>query len=91
MTDEQIAEAEKEAREVNERVQRGEPFAEMARRFSDSEGSKDAGGDIGIWRRGSLQKEIEDLVFDKNPGFITDLIPSARVSSRRLRTRSATG
>jgi peptidyl-prolyl cis-trans isomerase SurA len=78
MTDEQVAEAEKEAREVHERVQRGEPFAEMARRFSDSTGSKEAGGDIGIWRRGSLQKELEDKVFDKNPGFITDLIPTPR-------------
>ncbi|MCB1022465.1 MAG: peptidylprolyl isomerase [Bryobacterales bacterium] len=78
MTDEQIAEAEKEAREVHDRVQRGEPFAEMARRYSDSEGSKEAGGDIGIWRRGSLQKELEDMVFDKNPGFITDLIPTSR-------------
>ncbi|MEZ5360927.1 MAG: peptidylprolyl isomerase [Bryobacterales bacterium] len=78
MTDEQIAEAEKEAREVHDRVQKGEPFAEMARRFSDSEGSKEAGGDIGIWRRGSLQKELEDMVFDKNPGYITDLIPTAR-------------
>jgi peptidyl-prolyl cis-trans isomerase SurA len=78
MTDEQIVEAEKEARDVHERVQRGEPFAEMARRFSDSEVSKEAGGDIGIWRRGSLQKELEDKVFDKNPGFITDLIPTPR-------------
>jgi peptidyl-prolyl cis-trans isomerase SurA len=78
MTDEQIAEAEKQAREVHDRVHRGEPFAEMARRFSDSEGSKEAGGDIGIWRRGSLQKELEDMVFDKNPGFITDLIPTPR-------------
>ncbi len=78
MTDEQIAEAEKEARDVHARVQRGEPFAEMARRFSDSEISKEAGGDIGIWRRGSLQKEIEDKVFDKNPGFITELLPTPR-------------
>ena len=78
LTDEEIEEAEKEAREVNERVQRGEPFAEMARRFSDSESSKEAGGDIGIWRRGSLQKELEDMVFDQNPGFITDLIPTSR-------------
>ncbi len=78
MTDEQIVEAEKEAREVHERVQKGEPFAEMARRFSDSESSKDAGGDIGIWRRGSLQKQLEDMVFDKNPGFITELIPTSR-------------
>ena len=78
MTDEQIAEAEKEAREVHARVQRGEPFGEMARRFSDSEGSKEAGGDIGIWRRGSLQKDLEDRVFDKNPGFITELISTPR-------------
>jgi peptidyl-prolyl cis-trans isomerase SurA len=76
MTDEQIAAAEKEAREVHDRVMKGEPFAEMARRFSDSEGSKEAGGDIGIWRRGSLQKDLEDRVFDKNPGFITELMPT---------------
>lgn len=71
-------EVEKEARDVHDRVTRGEPFAEMARRYSDSEGSKAAGGDIGIWRRGSLQKEIEDRVFDKNTGHITELIKVQR-------------
>jgi peptidyl-prolyl cis-trans isomerase SurA len=71
-------ETEKEARDIHERVARGEPFAEMARRYSDSEGSKAAGGDIGIWRRGSLQKEIEDRVFDKNTGHITELIKVQR-------------
>lgn len=72
---EMIAEVEKEAREVHERVQRGERFDEMARRFSDSEGSKDKGGDIGIFRRGVLQPEIEEEVFAANPGYITDLMP----------------
>ncbi len=71
-------EFEKKAKEVHDRVARGEPFAEMARRLSDSEASKEAGGDIGIFRRGSLMKEIEDRVFDKNPGYITDLIPVQR-------------
>jgi len=71
-------ETEKEAREIHDRVSRGEPFAEMARRYSDSDGSKAAGGDIGIWRRGSLQKEIEDRVFDKNTGHITELIKVQR-------------
>ena len=68
----------KEARDVHGRVSRGEPFPEMARRYSDSENSKEVGGDIGIWRRGSLQKEIEDLVFDKNQGHVTDLIEVQR-------------
>ena len=74
-TDEEF---DKEVREVHQRVARGEPFAEMARRFSDSEASKENGGDIGIWRRGSLQKEIEDLVFDKNQGYVTDPIDVQR-------------
>jgi parvulin-like peptidyl-prolyl isomerase len=73
-----LEEAEKKAREVHERVQRGELFDEMARRFSDSEASRDAGGDIGIFRRGALTTEIENLVFDKNPGYITDPIDVAR-------------
>lgn len=73
-TAEQKAEVEKKAREVHDRVQKGEPFAEMARRFSDSAGSKENGGDIGIWRRGSLRADLEERVFDKNPGYITDLI-----------------
>ena len=71
-------EFEKEAREVHDRVKRGEPFAEMARRHSDSESSKNNGGDIGIWRRGALQKEIEDMVFDKNQGYISDMIDVQR-------------
>ena len=74
VTAEQKAEVDKKAREVHDRVQKGEPFAEMARRFSDSAGSKEMGGDIGIWRRGSLRPDLEERVFDKNPGFITDLI-----------------
>ena len=71
-------EKEKLSREVHTRVQAGEPFAEMAKRFSDSEATKQIGGDIGIFRRGQLRKDMEDLVFDKNPGYITDLIEVPR-------------
>lgn len=72
-TQEALDAVEKEARDVHARVTRGERFDEMARRFSDSEGSKERGGDIGIFRRGVLTKEIEDEVFGANPGYITDL------------------
>ncbi len=64
----------KEADEVLGRVQRGEPFAEMARRFSDDEATKELGGDIGIYRRGMLRTEIEEAVFGQRQGHITDLI-----------------
>ena len=77
-TEEALAEVEKKAREVHGRVARGERFDEMARRFSDSEVSKEQGGDIGIFRRGALRKEIEDEVFAANPGYITELMPVAR-------------
>jgi len=74
----ELEEKEKLAREVHTRVQNGEPFAEMAKRYSDSEPTKQIGGDIGIFRRGQLRKDMEDLVFDKNPGYITDLIEADR-------------
>lgn len=77
-TEEALAEIEKKARDVHARVARGERFDEMARRFSDSEASKEQGGDIGIFRRGVLQKEIEDEVFAANPGYITELMPVSR-------------
>ena len=64
----------KQAEEVLGRVQRGEPFAEMARRFSEDEATKELGGDIGIYRRGMLREEIEDAVFGQRQGFITELI-----------------
>lgn len=72
-TEEELDAVEKEARDVHARVARGERFDEMARRFSDSEGSKERGGDIGIFRRGVLTKDIEDEVFAANPGYISDL------------------
>jgi peptidyl-prolyl cis-trans isomerase SurA len=77
-TEAALAEVEKKARDVHARVARGERFDEMARRFSDSEASKEQGGDIGIFRRGVLQKEIEDEVFAGNPGYVTQLMPVSR-------------
>jgi peptidyl-prolyl cis-trans isomerase SurA len=68
--------AKKKAADVHKRVQRGEPFREMAKRHSENEETAAAGGDIGIWQRGQLRKEIEDVVFAANKGFISDLIES---------------
>ena len=64
----------KQAEEVHGRVRRGEPFAEMARRFSEDEATKEIGGDIGIYRRGMLRTEIEAAVFGQRQGFITEIL-----------------
>ena len=71
---EELEAAKKKAEDVHKRVQKGEPFREMAKRHSENEQTAAAGGDIGIWRRGQLRKEIEDVVFAANKGFISDLI-----------------
>ena len=73
-TGEELAAAEKKAKDTRKRLLKGEPFAEIARRVSDNKQNSEQGGDIGIWRRGQLRKGIEDLVFDKPRGHITDLI-----------------
>ena len=73
-TGEELEAAKKKAEDVHKRVQKGEPFREMAKRHSENEETAAAGGDIGIWRRGQLRKEIEDVVFAANKGFISDLI-----------------
>ncbi len=75
-TPEELPEVKKEAEELLARVKKGEPFAELARRHSDSQ-SAEAGGDIGIFRRNTLMKEIEDKVFNAERGYITDLIEVA--------------
>jgi hypothetical protein len=75
-TPEEIPGIRKKAEELLVRVKRGEPFAELARRHSESQ-SAENGGDIGIFRRNTLMKEIEDQVFDAQRGFITDLIEVA--------------
>ena len=78
----------KQAEEVHGRVERGEPFAEMARRFSEDEATKELGGDIGIYRRGMLREEIESAVFGQRQGHITDLleVPNGLLILRVIRT-----
>ena len=73
-TGEELAAAEKKAKDTRKRLLKGETFSEIARRVSDNKQNSEQGGDIGVWRRGQLRKDIEDLVFDKPGGHITDLI-----------------
>ncbi len=66
----QIAEilAERKAKEILKELKEGKPFAELAKKYSDSAIGR-LGGDIGWITRGSYRyKEIEDCVFSLKPG-----------------------
>jgi parvulin-like peptidyl-prolyl isomerase len=61
-TAEKKAEARKKANELRVRAQRGEDFAELARKYSDAN-SAAQGGDIGYIGRGKLQAAFEQAVW----------------------------
>lgn len=63
----------KKAETALKRVQDGEDFGEIAKRYSDSS-TKDQGGYLGQYKRGELAKELEDKVFAMKRNQLTDII-----------------
>ncbi|MBD3375700.1 hypothetical protein GF406_11745 [candidate division KSB1 bacterium] len=59
--------------EVQKELESGKPFEELADEHSDCPGN---GGDLGFFPRGQMVQSFEDVVFDTNPGEITDIIKS---------------
>jgi peptidyl-prolyl cis-trans isomerase SurA len=56
------------AADLARRAGAGEDFAALARRFSEDEGTRDSGGDLGERRRGELAPHIDDALLDMAPG-----------------------
>lgn len=63
----------KKAETALKRVQDGEDFGEIAKRFSDGP-TKNDGGYLGVYKRGELSKEIEDKVFVMKRNELTDVM-----------------
>ena len=73
-TPEQIAAAEKKAKDLAARGRKGEKFSDLARDNSDDTETAKDGGYIGGYKKGLLLKQIEDIVFKEKKGFVTDPI-----------------
>jgi len=58
-------------------VNNPEKFAEFARTESISLYEKEKGGDMGFFEKGSLPKDMEDVVFSLNPNSISPVVPSS--------------
>jgi foldase protein PrsA len=51
------------ANEIKEKLNAGEDFAELAKEYSTDEGSKENGGDLGFFPRGTMVTAFEDVAF----------------------------
>lgn len=54
----------------------GADFATAARRFSQDPGSREQGGELDWFRRGTMVQEFEAVAFSFRPGFISDPVES---------------
>lgn len=71
---EQVAAAEKKAKDVLARARRGDKFADLARDFSDDYETSTYGGELPGYKKGMLRPEIEAAVFKQRKGFVSDVI-----------------
>ena len=70
-----MAAAEKKAKDLVERARKGEKFAELGgmANSDDLETAKN-GGELPGFKRDQLTKQIGDIVFKENKGYVTDPI-----------------
>ena len=68
-----VAAADKKAKDIVDRIRKGEKFPELARQYSDAETAKEDGM-LGTFTKGQLNPAIESVVFPQKKGFVTDPI-----------------
>lgn len=69
--DTDTAKAEQLARDVSERIAKGEDFAALARQYSDDPGSASSGGDLGWAGRGTYVPAFEETLFALEVGAVS--------------------
>ena len=68
------AEVKAKAEEILKRAKAGENFAELAKKYSQDEGSAPQGGNLGPFPQGRMPKAFEAAAFSLKPGEISDLV-----------------
>jgi parvulin-like peptidyl-prolyl isomerase len=70
----QVAAAERKAKDLVARARKGEKFSDLAATNSDDLETARNGGELPAFKRGQLMKQIEDIVFKQPKGYVTDPI-----------------
>jgi len=63
-----LAERKRYAESLLEKIKAGQSFAEVAKKYSEDPATKDEGGDLGYFERGTLPASVEDVVFSMKKG-----------------------
>ncbi|MGI8386829.1 peptidylprolyl isomerase [Robertmurraya sp. P23] len=63
---------ERTAKEVKERLDKGEDFAKLTSQYSIDPSSKDKGGDIGFFTKGRMVAEFDSVVFSLDVNQVSD-------------------
>lgn len=68
----QVAAAEKKAKDIVARARKGEKFSELVRENSDDPETARTGGSLPPYGRGMMSKQMEDVVFKEKKGYVSD-------------------
>lgn len=71
-------EARKKAEEIRERIEKGEDFSQLAKRFSQDTASASKGGDLGYFEEGQMVKAFEEVAFSLKPGETSPVVRTPR-------------
>lgn len=70
---EQLAASEAKAKNLLDQIKKGASFEDVAKKNSDGS-TAPQGGDLGLFKRGTLSKGLEDTTFAMKAGEVTDVI-----------------
>jgi peptidyl-prolyl cis-trans isomerase D len=73
-TDAEVAEIRKKAEDVLQQAKRGANFEDLAKKYSEDDGSKTKGGDLGWIVDGQTVPEFQQAAFSVPKGSISDLV-----------------
>ncbi len=74
--DAELAEVQAQAESIAAEARNGADFAELARRYSEDEGTREAGGDLGRITRGQMVPEFEGAAFALEQDEVSDPVTS---------------
>jgi peptidyl-prolyl cis-trans isomerase SurA len=73
-SEESVQQAFQRIKEIQQKLEQGENFVELARRFSEDPGSAQQGGELGFVSRGTFVKEFEETAFALKEGEISQIV-----------------
>ncbi len=71
---EAVVEAKNEIEMIQQKLNEGADFSELAKQYSDDPGSAPRGGDLGFMSRGTFVREFESAAFELEPGQVSDIV-----------------